>query len=214
MDGYFSSRSLSLTKNPSKPGKQELLKNFLGWSGNRAKEFHKKSAFLNPKSKKLKLSFCLLLSVNEIRIDGKVINFKMQAMKWKRIPSGLFFESEPVQLENIRVRNAVWSSFPNQQNIIHVYQTGKKPESLLLGKEMRKGAMNFKWKVRLIRTGLFNCTAGPRLCRGFCSIGAEASGFLPRNRPDKSEISVRIAWRSVGSHGWVAEVDVDNESGE
>lgn len=112
------------------------------------KEFHKTEIdFLNPKDpEKLKTQVSVyLLSVNEIRIDGKVINFKMLGYEVEEDAVWFYFESEPVSWKNnIEVRNAVLiESFSDQQNIIHVYQTGKNLKSLLLGKGNEKGTLEF-----------------------------------------------------------------------
>lgn len=112
------------------------------------KEFHDTEIdFLNPKDpEKLKAQVAdYLLSVNEIRIDGKIVSFNMLGYEVEEEAVWFYFESDPISWKNkMEVRNAVLiESFPDQQNIIHVYQTGKNLKSLLLGKGNEKGNLEF-----------------------------------------------------------------------
>lgn len=103
--------------------------------------------FLNPKDpEKLKTQVSeYLVSMNEIRIDGKKISFKMLGYEVEEDAVWFYFESDPVNWKtNIEVRNAVLTeTFADQQNIIHVYQTGKNLKSLLLGKGNEMGTLAF-----------------------------------------------------------------------
>ena len=111
-------------------------------------DFHgEKVDFLNPENpEKLNAQIqAYLLHHNKIWLDGSPATLKYLGYELEEDAAWFYMESLPLPWKaKIRVQNSILiKNFSSQQNIIHVYKNSKSPKSLLLGKGMESGQIEF-----------------------------------------------------------------------
>lgn len=110
-------------------------------------EFEEKVDFLKPKDK-AKLENQLktyLLKHNQVWVNGKLLTLNYLGYEVEEDAAWFYLESSQAEIpKTVEMKNTILlEDFDGQQNIVHVYFQSKSPRSMLLGKWVEKGKVEF-----------------------------------------------------------------------